>query len=102
LPELPGGFERMTAKFKHTLADTVKDIRKGAVATARDINDNTKLAYDVKRKEIEETMIPKSAMETLTPEEVRSAEQFGLFVGFMVILMILFFIFWWFFGRIFA
>jgi hypothetical protein len=38
-------------------------------------------------------------METLTPEEVRSAEQFGLFVGFMVILMILFFIFWWFFGR---
>jgi hypothetical protein len=102
LPGLPGGYEIMPAKFKHTLADTVNDLKKGAVATARDINDSTKLAYDVKRKEIEETMIPKSAMETLTPQEIKNAELFGLFIGFIVILMILFFISWWFFGRYFV
>jgi hypothetical protein len=92
----------MTAKFKRTFSDTINDIKKGAVAAAQDMSDNTKFAYDVKRKEIEETMIPKSAMETLTPQEIKNAELFGLFIGFIVILMILFFISWWFFGRYFV
>ena len=78
----------MTLKFKRTFADKLKDVKNGAVESTRDINDNTKMAYDVKRKDIEDTMIPKSAMAILTPEEVRRAERVGLSIGFAVILII--------------
>ena len=77
----------MTAKFKRTFSDTMNDIKKGAVAAAQDMSDNTKFAYDVKRKEIEEKHIPKFAKDALTPEEIRRSERAGLVVGMTIILV---------------
>ncbi len=77
----------MAKKFIRTLKDEAKDI-------ARNINDNTVLAYDVKRKEIEEKYIPPSVMDVLYPDEIRRAERVGLVIGF-VILVVLAFGIWW-------
>ena len=82
----------MTAKFRHTLSDTVRDIKKGAVATARDINDNTKMAYDVKVRTIEEKHIPKFAKDVLTPAEIKRSERIGLVIGVVGVVAIIVFL----------
>lgn len=85
----------MTAKFKRTVSDTVADVKKGAVAAARDININTKIAYDVKRDEIEKNYIPKWAKDALTPDEIRWSQRIGLAFGVGVIVLVLVaFCFW--------
>ena len=78
----------MAKKFIRTLKDEVKDI-------ARNINDNTVMAYDVKKKEIEEKYIPPSVMGVLYPEEIKRAERVGIVVGFLVVVAILVGVAWW-------
>jgi hypothetical protein len=80
----------MAKKFIRTLKDEAKDI-------ARNINDSTVTAYDIKRKEIEEKYIPPSVMGVLYPEEVRRAERVGLVIGFICLLTMA--IGWWWFVR---
>ena len=84
----------MTKKFIRTLKDEVKDV-------ARDINNNTVMAYDIKKKDIEDEYIPKKLLTVLTPEEVKRAERAGLFVGFVIIVAIVFCIIWFFWGHFF-
>ena len=71
----------MAKKFIRTLKDEAKDI-------ARNINDSTVLAYDVKRKEIEEKYIPPSVLGVLYPDEIRRAERVGLVIGFLILVAI--------------
>jgi hypothetical protein len=78
----------MPKKFKPDLMEDIKTV-------ARDINDNVLLAYDVKKKEIEENYIPESAKAKLTPAEIKRAERAGLVIGVIVILAILLGIVWW-------
>lgn len=78
----------MAKKFIRTIKDEVKDI-------ARNINDNTIMAYDVKKKEIEEKYIPPSVLGVLYPDEIRRAERVGLFVGFLIVVAILVGVAWW-------
>ena len=78
----------MAKKFIRTLKDEVKDI-------ARNINDNTVMAYDVKKKEIEEKYIPPSVMGVLYPDEIKRAERIGLVVGFLIVVTILVGVAWW-------
>lgn len=64
----------MPMKFEYTLKDKIKD-------AAKDINDSVLTAYDTKREEIEQTIIPKSIMDSVTPEQTRRAEIIGLVIG---------------------
>ena len=84
----------MTAKFKRTLADTVNDVKKGAIAAARDINDNTKMASDVKRAEIEQNHVPAWAKDALTPDEVKRAGSMGLAVGMAIVVIFILLTLW--------
>jgi hypothetical protein len=77
----------MAKKFIRTLKDEAKDI-------ARNINDSTVLAYDVKRKEIEEKYIPPSVLGVLYPDEIRRAERAGLVIGFLILVAIAVGVWW--------
>jgi hypothetical protein len=77
----------MAKKFIRTLKDEAKDI-------ARNINDSTVLAYDVKRREIEEKYIPPSVLGVLYPDEIRRAERVGLVIGFLILVAIAVGVWW--------
>ena len=72
----------MAKKFTNTIKDEVAN-------AARDIKDNTVMTYEMKRAEIEEKYIPKSALAVLTPEEIKRAQRVGLVVGFVVLIAVI-------------
>lgn len=72
-------------KFK---PDIIKDALKS-------MGDNTVTAYDVKRREIEETVIPKKYTKVLTEKEIRRAERIGLIAGILGILAVFVMVIWW-------
>jgi hypothetical protein len=78
----------MTKKFIRTIKDEAKDI-------ARNINDQTVTAYDLKRQEIESKYIPEKALAKLSPAEIRRAERIGLVIGVVFLLVILYLIAKW-------
>ena len=77
----------MPKKFIRTIKDEVKDV-------ARDIKDNTVTAYDIKKRDIEDNVIPKSVLTLLTPEEIARSQRIGLVIGFTVLLAIIALVVW--------
>lgn len=92
----------MNKPLSHQIRDIYRDAKVQAKDSARDIKDQTVLSYEVKRKEIEDKRVPAFAKEKLTPEEIKRAGDFGLFVGFAIFLIVVFAGLWYFFGRYFV
>ena len=62
--------------------------------SVKDISDNAKVAYDVKRNDIEDNHIPQFAKTVLTNEEIRRSEHIGLAIGTAIVLFVLFVVVW--------
>jgi hypothetical protein len=75
--------------------DTIGDISRSVRNAASDMQSQTVSAYDIKRRDIEDNIIPKKAMAALTEAEVRRAERFGLVIGVMVIIGAIIAVVWW-------
>ena len=70
---------------KDLINDTIKDAKRHM----RDTADQTVMAYEAKRADIEAIDLHASASSKLTPEEVRRAQNAGLVVGVIAIAAIL-------------
>jgi hypothetical protein len=76
-------------KFK---PDFIADTKKKLKDAAKDIQNDTTLAYKMKQKEIQDGL-PKKYTDILTEEEIQRSSNVGIVIGaFSLLLLIIFFV----------